>query len=81
MLPPEDAVDQDYADNTSWRVMFGLDVIPIALGTIGFLFFVRTDTPKFYIMKNNEPGALQAIHTIYKTEGSPIQANRIMSFI
>jgi MFS family permease len=80
-LPAEDADEELYAQNTSWRYMFGFAYVFVAFGMIGFLCCVRTDTPKFYLMNGNEPGALQAIHTIYKTNGSPIQANRIMSFL
>ena len=42
---------------------------------------MRTDTPKFYVSKNDEKGALKAIHTIYETNGSEVSANRIKRFI
>ena len=48
---------------------------------VGLLVFVRTDTPKFYISKNDDENAIKAIHTIYDTKGSEIQANRIKRFI
>ena len=37
---------------------------------IGFLCFVKTDTPKFYVSNNDEDNAIKAIHTIYDTNGS-----------
>ena len=74
-LPPEDApdeaaLDQEYAETNVWRFMFGFSFVTTAIGLIGFLFCVRTDSPKFYIIKKQEDEALQAIKTIYDTEGS-----------
>lgn len=61
--------------------IFGLLFVFLAIGLVGLLFFVRTDTPKFYLLKGDEDKAVQVIHTIYDTEGSQIQANKIMRFI
>jgi hypothetical protein len=61
--------------------MFGGSFIFVAIATIGLIFFVRTDAPKYYTAKGDEEGALEAIKTIYNTEGSQIQANKIMRFI
>ena len=73
--------DEEYATTVVWRYMFGVQILSAAFGLVGFLFFVRTDAPKFYIAKQNEEKALEAIKTIYDTEGSQIQANKIMRFI
>lgn len=53
----------------------------IAIGVFGFLCLIKTDTPKYYISQNDEDNAIKAIHAIYQTEGSQIQANRIKRFI
>jgi hypothetical protein len=76
-LPPENAadekaLDQEYAETNVWRYMFGFSFVTTAIGFFGFLFFVRTDSPKFYITKKREEEAIEAIKTIYNTEGSQI---------
>ena len=53
----------------------------ITIGMLGFIFLVRTDTPKFYIAKQDEDNAIKSINVIYDTNGSNIQANRIKRFI
>ena len=58
VLPKDDEPEEVFLDNTSWRWIFGFSFLWIAIGVFGFLFFVRTDTPKFYVSKNNEAGAL-----------------------
>ena len=45
------------------------------------LLVIRTDTPKFYISKDNEEGAKTAVHRIYKTGDSDIIAKKIIRFI
>lgn len=62
LLPPEFGTDQEYADNTSWRWIFGFAYIWIAIGMVGFLCIVRLDTPKFYISQNDEDNAIKSIH-------------------
>ena len=37
---------------------------------LGFLLCIRYDTPKYYVTKNDEKGALAAISAIYNTGGS-----------
>ena len=68
-------------ESTSWRYIFGFAFVVLALGLLGLLLVVRYDSPKFYLLKGNEDRAVKAIHTIYDTEGSQIQANKIMRFI
>ena len=53
----------------------------ITIGMLGFICLVRTDTPKFYISKQDDENALKAINVIYKTNGSEVRANRIKRFI
>lgn len=48
---------------------------------LGFLLLIRWDTPKFYVSKKDDEGAVLAIHKIYVTSGSTIQANKIKRFI
>ena len=70
VLPSDDASEQELKDNSSWHYIFGLSFVWISIGILGFLFLVRTDTPKFYISKKDEDNAIKAIHTIYDTNGS-----------
>jgi MFS family permease len=60
-VPPKPAAINPYYDteykiyeeeletDVTWRYIFGFTFILIATGTIGLIFFVRYDTPKFYL--------------------------------
>ena len=60
-LPAEDASPEVYEDSHSWRWIFGFSYVWLAIGMVGFLTYVRTDTPKFYISKNDDDNAIKAI--------------------
>ena len=47
----------------------------------GFLFLIRHDTPKYYVTKKDEKGAITAINKIYNTRGNDLQAQKIKRFI
>jgi len=84
VLPPYTPPDEDQSALEATKMyyyIFGLLFVFLAIGLVGLLFFVRTDTPKFYLLKGDEDKAVKVIHTIYDTEGSQIQANKIMRFI
>ena len=49
LLPPDDATADEWEANQSWRYIFGFSFVWIAIGMLGFLLFVRHDTPKFYV--------------------------------
>ena len=76
ILPPDDD-DEGLAANKSWRIMFGLPFIMYGGMIIGFTFFVRYDSPKYYITNERKEMALRSIHNIYKTEGSDQKAQTI----
>lgn len=80
MLPNTDVI-ADYADNKTWRIIFGLNFVFIGLALLGYLVFIRLDTPKFYLSKGMDEYAVESIKVIYNTEGSQVQANKIMRFI
>ena len=81
MLPPQNAPDQVYKENVSWRYIFGFTFVLIVIGLAGFLCFIRNDSPKFYLNKGDEACALKSIHSIYKTEESDIEARKFFKFI
>lgn len=70
VLPPQNAPDQEYQDNFSWRYIFGFTFLLIAFGIVGLVCFIHNDSPKFYLTQGDEASALKSIHTIYKTDGS-----------
>jgi hypothetical protein len=41
--------EEELETDVTWRYIFGFTFILIATGTIGLIFFVRYDTPKFYL--------------------------------
>jgi MFS family permease len=49
VLPKDDSTTLEYAENTSWRWVYGFPIIFYILIISGFLFFVKTDTPKFLL--------------------------------
>lgn len=72
VLPPDDATPEEWMDSQSWHYIFGFSFVWIAIGMLGFLLFVRHDTPKYYITTGQEDNAVKAIHSIYTTSGSQI---------
>ena len=82
---PEDekAKEQEelYDENTTWRFVFGLPILTYSLCILSLLFFIRHDTPKFYINRGEIEKAKYAIHRIYRTGDSDIIANKIIRFI
>ena len=73
-LPKDTAEDSEFEDNTTWRYIFGLSFIWIAIGMLGFLLVIRNDTPKYYLTNGDEPSAIASINKIYNTRGSDAQA-------
>ena len=73
--------DKLYDENTTWRLVFGLPILTYSLAIISLIIFIRHDTPKYYIGKDDNESAKYAIHRIYRTGESDIIANKIIRFI
>lgn len=66
VILPKDQHDTALLEaNTSWHYIFGFPIILYLLMITGFLLFVRTDTPKYYLMKGDRQGAESAVKSIY----------------
>ena len=81
VLPHEKGLNyyQELADYDSWRYIFGL---PLALYFINFImtsFLIKTEGPKFYIVRGQNKKAISVIKTIYNIENNPLIAEQIYS--
>jgi len=55
-------------DNQFWKVMYAIPAIVSVIQLALFLFVLRFDTPKYYLIKNKEKEAKAVIAAIYKEE-------------
>ena len=51
ILPPDSSVNHILVNDTTWRYLFGFPLLPQLAIIIAFVFFIRFESPKFYLMK------------------------------
>lgn len=56
---------EELATTQVWRYIDAGSALFATLTIISLLTLVRTDSPKFYLSRNDEAGAMQAVHAIY----------------
>lgn len=49
-----------------------MSFVLVGIGLLGYFVFIRLDTPKYYLSKDNEEDALKSIKVIYNTNGSQV---------
>lgn len=60
ILPPDGSSNKVYDDSNSWRILFGFPAVLIVILLMYFLFVIKTESPKFYLMKGTEEGDAMA---------------------
>lgn len=69
MILPHDTADVAIlAENTTWQYIYGFPILLYFLLGAGFTFFVKTDTPKFYLLKGDRKMAARAVKATYEVE-------------
>ena len=64
---PANTDTQGLEDNKTWMLILSFPGILFIFEIVGFLFFFRNDSPKFYVQRGDYEGAIKAIHQTYKT--------------
>jgi SP family facilitated glucose transporter-like MFS transporter 1 len=59
MLPKKD--DPNLLTSNAWRYFLAVPVIMYSITFFGIAFFIRTDTPKYYLSNGKEEMALRAV--------------------
>jgi MFS family permease len=65
VLPKDDSPLSVLEANTSWHYVFGFPVALYFILLLGFLFIVKTDTPKYYLLKRDRAMAKIAVKATY----------------
>lgn len=60
ILPKDDAGEEVLAANQSWRYIYGLPIVFYIFLILGFLFVVKTDTPK-YLLQTDRAAAARVV--------------------
>jgi sugar phosphate permease len=53
ILPLDKSSEIVLAQNTTLRIIFGFPIVLYSIMALGFVFFIKTDTPKFYLINGN----------------------------
>lgn len=73
LLLPREYNNPDYhqqlVDYSDWRYIFGFPFLLFTILIIQLLFFIRSEGPKFYIVRGQKEIAIRVIHDIYETKG------------
>ena len=77
---PKDSETAALAANKSYLIIIVIPGIFYIIAVVMMLAVIRNETPKFYIMQGNDSKAKEIIHQIYHTEGSDVQASKILRF-
>ena len=80
VLPADDASTLVLSENTSWRYIYAFPILLYLLVLAGLMIFVKTDTPKFYLLRGDRHMAATSVKNIYKT-ADEAEVQLILDFI
>lgn len=67
-LPDEESTAAQLVQDHAWRWILGAPIFGYFIVLVILKFFIRLDSPKFYILTGRKDKALEAIHRIYGPE-------------
>ena len=79
LILPKNSDTEALEENKTWRIIFAFPFLFFFSSLIGFLLFIRHDSPKYYISRGERAKAIDAIHSVYETGGAEYPAQRIIS--
>jgi hypothetical protein len=80
VLPKDESPLSVLEANKSWHYVFGFPVAFYFILLLGFIFIVKTDTPKYYLLRGDRAMAKTAIKATYYLENDQ-DAEDILIFL
>ena len=78
---PPDNDREALIDDESWRLVQGLQLLTLVTLFFYMIFFVRYDSPKFYVTQKQDEKAKHVINQIYHIDGEDCTEEQVLNEI